>query len=582
MQGGFEVFRTKKGAIGAFRCLSSLFVPRRNHKQYTYGFDHNGNPTTTHEQYAPPLQGQPNPSGPIDLIQENYWDEQNQLRGLWNLSGLHHYIYDADGQRLMKSSVPMSYSSVNAQQLQATNSIAAQDYTVYVSAGLVYESNRGSTTYTKHYYAGPLRVASQICSANPNQVTHPKTGNLTQRGPAGSTAQTNGQAVLSDLNTLLANYGMAVDANEPPHDTLSMQVINDPDECRMFYGDDLIEENRCLCDNFPDIAIQQGIDCNPYTPIYWYHPDYIGNVEFVSDRTGQPYQHFYYAAFGDPMVSQHAGTGSFNSAFRFNAKEYDEETGNYYYGARYYEPKSSVWMGVDALATKYPSMNPYNFVMGNPIMAMDPDGDTAWTATNEWTLEWQEKYENNVYQKTQEYISNGREFTCEDLALSLLLDFSYENKLPVTIQNGSGIYSNHSNDYSDSETFINRILSTTAASDLQNNNNTLPVDSRLNASEGDIILFRNENGRAKHTQVIVAVEYYGSNPLYQIRQGNMWLPRWGSSGDPSSFMYSGVVPQRGLYLPKADHYVSPDTGSNIKGFSEVNNIEIRRFNFNGF
>ena len=45
------------------------------------------------------------------------------------------------------------------------------------------------------------------------------------------------------------------------------------------------------------------------------------------------------APFGDPMVSQHVGTGSFNSAFRFNAKEYDEETGNYYYGARYYEPE---------------------------------------------------------------------------------------------------------------------------------------------------------------------------------------------------------------------------------------------------
>ena len=40
-----------------------------------------------------------------------------------------------------------------------------------------------------------------------------------------------------------------------------------------------------------------------------------------------------HAPFGDPMVSQHVGTGSFNSAFRFNAKEYDEETGNYYYGA---------------------------------------------------------------------------------------------------------------------------------------------------------------------------------------------------------------------------------------------------------
>ena len=224
----------------------------------------------------------------------------------------------------------------------------------------------------------PLSVASHIGSGNPNQVTHPTSGgNLTQGGPAGSTGSSNGLAVLGDLNGLLANYGMSVPPTAPPTDTIAMQVLNDPAECDAYYGDDVIEKNRCLCDHFPDVALQQGIDCSPYTPIYWYHPDYIGNVEFVSDRTGQPYQHFYYAPFGDPMVSQHVGTGSFNSAFRFNAKEYDEETGNYYYGARYYEPKSSIWMGVDALATSYPGMNPYNFVMGNPIMAMDPDGDTT-------------------------------------------------------------------------------------------------------------------------------------------------------------------------------------------------------------
>ena len=294
---------------------------RRNHKQYTYGFDNNGNPTTTHEQYAPPQQGQPNPSGPIDLIQENYWDEQNQLRGLWNLAGLHHYIYDADGQRLMKSSVPMSHGAVNAQSLQATNTIPSVEYTVYVSAGLVYESDGTSESYTKHYYAGPLRVASQIGSGNPNYETHPTSGgNLAQGGPVNAAAPTNGIAVLGDLNNMLANYGMSVSPSGMPTDTIAMQVINDPEECDQYYGNDVIEKNRCLCDNFPDVALGQGIDCSPYTPIYWYHPDYIGNVEFVTDRTGQPYQHFYYAAFGDPMVSQHVGTGSFNSAFRFNAK----------------------------------------------------------------------------------------------------------------------------------------------------------------------------------------------------------------------------------------------------------------------
>jgi uncharacterized protein (TIGR02594 family) len=97
------------------------------------------------------------------------------------------------------------------------------------------------------------------------------------------------------------------------------------------------------------------------------------------------------------MVSQHVGTGSFNSNFRFNAKEFDEETGNYYYGARYYEPKSSIWMGVDALATSYPGMNPYNFVMGNPIMAMDPDGNSVdgWIEDRQTRkLHWDENVNN--------------------------------------------------------------------------------------------------------------------------------------------------------------------------------------------
>ena len=170
-------------------------------------------------------------------------------------------------------------------------------------------------------------------------MTHPTSGgNLAQGGPVNAAAPTNGLAVLGDLNGLLAHYGMAVSPTGLPTDTMDMQMVYHPTECDEFYAADLIERDRCLCDHFPDYALSKGIDCSPYTPIYWYHPDYIGNIEFVTDRTGQPYQHFYYAAFGDPLVSQHVGTGSFNSAFRFNAKEYDEETRNYYYGARYYQP----------------------------------------------------------------------------------------------------------------------------------------------------------------------------------------------------------------------------------------------------
>lgn len=67
--------------------------------------------------------------------------------------------------------------------------------------------------------------------------------------------------------------------------------------------------------------------------------------------------------------NSHKATG-----YRFNGKELDQETGNYYYGARYYNPKTSIWLSVDPLANKYPDVSPYNFVLNNPIANIDPDG----------------------------------------------------------------------------------------------------------------------------------------------------------------------------------------------------------------
>src|SRR5690554_6111239 len=65
---------------------------------------------------------------------------------------------------------------------------------------------------------------------------------------------------------------------------------------------------------------------------------------------------------------------------RFNAKELDAETGNYYYGARYYDPKWSIWLSVDPLAESFPGWSPYTYVYNNPLNYTDstgmcPDGD---------------------------------------------------------------------------------------------------------------------------------------------------------------------------------------------------------------
>ena len=62
------------------------------------------------------------------------------------------------------------------------------------------------------------------------------------------------------------------------------------------------------------------------------------------------------------------------TSYMITSKEMDDNTGLYYYGARYYEPVVSRWLSVDPLAEKYPGWTPYNYVMNNPIRFIDPDG----------------------------------------------------------------------------------------------------------------------------------------------------------------------------------------------------------------
>ena len=76
-----------------------------------------------------------------------------------------------------------------------------------------------------------------------------------------------------------------------------------------------------------------------------------------------------------------------NTPYRFNAKEVDPETGLYYYGARYYNPMTSVWLSVDRFADKYPSMTPYNAFGNNPIRFIDLNGDSLDVALNKASKE---------------------------------------------------------------------------------------------------------------------------------------------------------------------------------------------------
>ncbi|MGP1500494.1 MAG: RHS repeat-associated core domain-containing protein [Bergeyella cardium] len=56
--------------------------------------------------------------------------------------------------------------------------------------------------------------------------------------------------------------------------------------------------------------------------------------------------------------------------YLFNGKELDQETGLYYYGARYYDPKVSIFVNVDPLVEK--TMQAYAYANNNPVRFIDP------------------------------------------------------------------------------------------------------------------------------------------------------------------------------------------------------------------
>lgn len=85
-------------------------------------------------------------------------------------------------------------------------------------------------------------------------------------------------------------------------------------------------------------------------------------------------QHIEYVPFGEVFIEER--NSIWNTPYLFNAKEFDEETGLYYYGARYYDPRLSLWISVDPLQEEKPWFMPYHYCSVNPINRIDEDGNS--------------------------------------------------------------------------------------------------------------------------------------------------------------------------------------------------------------
>jgi RHS repeat-associated protein len=139
-------------------------------------------------------------------------------------------------------------------------------------------------------------------------------------------------------------------------------------------NDDYVNGGGFCCDDNPKLragAIGAGND-NPEIFQYYYHSDHLGSTSLITDLDGNVVQHVEYVPFGEVFIEER--NNRWNTPYLFNAKELDEETGLYYYGARYYDPRIALFLGVDPLSEKYPNFSVYIYTFQNPVKFIDPTG----------------------------------------------------------------------------------------------------------------------------------------------------------------------------------------------------------------
>ena len=175
---------------------------------------------------------------------------------------------------------------------------------------------------------------------------------------------------------------------EPPEGWPRPPKFNEPGDVPgppVQYGDPITPQTVKAGYGFIDNGI---IEKN----LYFYHPDHLGSSSYITDREGRITQHTEYIAFGEVLFEEHSTSRTM--PYLFNGKELDTETGLYYYGARYYDPRVSLWLNTDPLSGYNPiqetehyidgqhnggifnpmNHNTYGYTYNNPIVWMDPNG----------------------------------------------------------------------------------------------------------------------------------------------------------------------------------------------------------------
>ncbi len=308
-----------------------------------------------------------------DLSNNNrftYWDEENRIKAIWENGYLSLYTYDAGGARVLKSHGGLQVVYTNGEPKGMLNH--RDNFTVYVSPYLVARDKQ----LTKHIYIEGQRIASKIGAGDLYYAVQSFPGEYLTAG------NINYDARMKLLAAASTSGSPAPPTPSNPVPTPSGLPLYQPGKPNFYAYEFPKYTNDNVSAGFNLVDTQNIKQENNQ---YFFHPDHLGSTSYVTDVLGKVRQHVEYLPFGETFVEEHLNNDPLQP-YLFNAKEFDAETGLYYYGARYYDPKLSIWMSVDPMAEKYPGWSPYNYTMLNPVKYVDPDGREIFSAIVEGTV----------------------------------------------------------------------------------------------------------------------------------------------------------------------------------------------------
>ena len=118
--------------------------------------------------------------------------------------------------------------------------------------------------------------------------------------------------------------------------------------------------------------------------VVYYHSDHLGSSSVLTDDLGGISGEMQYYPYGTIFLDTRVDI----TPHTYTGQEEDGETGLYYYGARYYDSLLGKFLSPDPLVDPFTpqDLNTYQYVHGNPLRIIDPDGNAEFEAKNDWDL----------------------------------------------------------------------------------------------------------------------------------------------------------------------------------------------------